>query len=56
MMRKLTFDELVRREQLCDVASSSLKVYAMNRNNLYDKNIQYEAMKELARRTNSGSA
>ena len=33
------------------VASVALKVYATNRDNLYDKDIQCEAMKELTERT-----
>jgi hypothetical protein len=50
-MRKLTFGELVRREQLDTVDSSALKIYAMNESNLYGRDIQYQAMKELAERT-----
>jgi len=51
MMRKFSFDELARRRQLYAVDSSMLRVYAMNKANLYDKHIQCEAMKELAERT-----
>ena len=51
MMRKLSFKELVRREQLVAADSKALKVYAMNGGNLYGKDIQCEAMKELAGRT-----
>jgi hypothetical protein len=51
MMRKFTFNELVRRERLDTVNSKPLKVYAINEDNLYGKNIQCEAMKELTRRT-----
>ena len=51
MMRKLSFNELVRREQLGAADSNSLKVYAINEGCLYDKDIQCEAMKELAERT-----
>ena len=50
-MRKLNFNELVRRAKLDQVSSSVLKVYAINRGNLYDKAIQCEAISELARRT-----
>lgn len=50
-MRKLSFNELVRRDELGRVGSESLKVYAVDRDSLYGKNIQCEAMKELARRT-----
>lgn len=51
MMRKLSFNELVRREQLGAADSNSLKVYAVNEGGLYGKDIQCEAMKELAGRT-----
>ncbi len=50
-MRRLTFDELLRREQLDTVDSNSLKVYAMNEGELYGKVIQCEAMKVLTERT-----
>ncbi len=51
MMRKLTFNELLRREQLGAVDSDALKVYAINGGNLYGKTIQCEAMKKLTERT-----
>ena len=51
MMRKLSFNELVRREQLKAADSNALKVYAINEGNIYGKDIQCEAMKELAGRT-----
>ena len=51
MMRKFSFNELVRREQLKVADSNALKVYALNKKNLYGKDIQCEAMKELAERT-----
>jgi hypothetical protein len=51
MMRKLSFGELVRREELKAADSSALKVYAMNERNLYGKKIQCEAMRELTERT-----
>jgi len=50
-MRKLSFNELVRRNQLSEVASESLKVYAVDGESLYGRAIQCEAMRELARRT-----
>jgi hypothetical protein len=50
-MRKLTFDELLRREQQDTVDSNALKVYAMNEGDLYGKIIQCEAMKVLTDRT-----
>ena len=50
-MRKFNFNELLRREQLNEADSSALKVYARNKGNLYGKDIQCEAMKELTERT-----
>lgn len=50
-MRKLGFNELLRREQLDAIDSKALKVYAVNNGNLYGKNIQCEAMKKLTERT-----
>ena len=50
-MRKLNFNELLRRDQLNEANSSALKVYAINQGNLYGKDIQCEAMKELTERT-----
>ena len=49
-MRELAFGELLRRGQLKSADSNALKVYAINKGNLYDKNIQCEAMKELTAR------
>ena len=51
MMRKLVFNELLRREQLDVADSNALKVYAINEGNLYGKDIQCEAMKKLTERT-----
>jgi hypothetical protein len=51
IMRKLNFNELLRRKKLDQVNSKALKVYAINRGNLYGKDIQCEAMRELAERT-----
>jgi len=50
-MRKLNFNEVLRREKLSRVKSNALTVYATNRGNLYGKDIQCEAMEELAERT-----
>jgi hypothetical protein len=50
-MRRLTFDELLRREKQDTVDSNALKVYAMNEGGLYGKVIQCEAMKVLTERT-----
>ena len=51
MMRKLVFNELLRREQLAAVNSDALNAYTINEGNLYNKEIQCGAMKELAERT-----
>jgi len=50
-MRELNFKELRRREQLAAVDSEALKVYAVNKGNLYSRAIQCEAIKELTIRT-----
>ena len=50
-MRRLTFDELLRREQQDTIDSNALKVYAINESELYGKVIQCEAMKVLTERT-----
>ena len=50
-MRKLNFNELLRREKQNQIDSNSLAVYAVNMGNLYGKDIQCEATKELAKRT-----
>jgi hypothetical protein len=51
MMRKLVFNELVRREQLDLISSKTLNIYTINKSKVYSKNIQCEAMRELAKRT-----
>lgn len=51
MIRKLSFNELVRRGKLGAADSGALKVYVVNERNVYSKDIQCEAMKELAERT-----
>jgi hypothetical protein len=50
-MRKLNFNEVLRREKLGQVNSKVVTVYAINRGNLYGKDIQCKAMGELAERT-----
>ena len=50
-MRKLSFDELVRRDRLHTIDGNALKVYAKNTNNLYGKTIQREAIEQLTERT-----
>lgn len=52
-MRKLVFNELIRREQLDAVDSKTLKVYTVDEDKLYGKDIQCEAMKKLTERTTS---
>lgn len=51
MMRKLGFNELLRRQQQNQIDSNALTVYAVDEGNLYGKDIQCEAMKELTKRT-----
>ena len=50
-MRNLNFNEVLRREKQNQIDSNALVVYAMNSGNLYGKDIQCEATKELAKRT-----
>ncbi len=50
-MRKLVFNELLRREQLDAIDSNALSVYTIDGDKLYGKNIQCEAMKKLTERT-----
>lgn len=54
-MRKLVFDELLRREQVTAVDSKALNIYTMNKSKLYSKEIQCGAMRALAERTKSRS-
>lgn len=51
MMRKMCFNEVIRRNQQNEIDSYALKVYAINDSNLYGKDIQCESMKEMALRT-----
>ena len=50
-MREMVFKELARRERLSALSSKTLNFYTINKGNVYDKNIQCEAMMELAKRT-----
>ncbi len=50
-MRELNFNELLRREQLNEIDGNALKVYAVDEGNLYGKDIQCQAIKELTVRT-----
>jgi len=54
IIRKLNFKELLRRGKLNEADSNALKIYAINKGNLYGKDIQCEAMKNLAERTADG--
>ncbi len=54
-MRRLTFNEVLRRNQQSEIDSSSLAVYSVDEKNLYGKDIQCAAMKELTRRTEQKS-
>jgi hypothetical protein len=55
-MRKLTFNEVLRRNQQSEIDSASLAVYSVDEKALYGKDIQCAAMKELARRTEQKSS
>ena len=54
IIRKLNFKELLRRGKLNEADSNALKIYAINKGNLYGRDIQCEAMKNLAERTANG--
>jgi hypothetical protein len=56
IIRKLNFKELLRRGKLNEADSNALKIYAINKGNLYGKDIQCEAMKNLAERTAKNSS
>jgi hypothetical protein len=50
-MRKFAFQDLMRRNKIHELDSTALKIYALNEGDLYGKDIQFEAFKELAERT-----
>ncbi len=50
-MRKLGFNELIRRKQADTIDSNALKVYAIDKGSLCGKVIQCEAMRVLTDRT-----
>jgi hypothetical protein len=50
-MRKLCFGELVRTGQRGEIDSKALKIYVMDADGLYGKEIQCQAMQELSVRT-----
>jgi hypothetical protein len=50
-MRKLVFNELIRREELDAIDSNALKIYTVDEDRLYGKDIQCQAMKKLTERT-----
>ena len=54
-MRRLSFNEVLRRNQQSEIDSSSLTVYSVDEKSLYGKDIQCAAMKELTRRTEQKS-
>jgi hypothetical protein len=53
-MHELIFKELIRRQKVSEIESKVLKEYALNKGSLYPKDIQCEAIKELALRTEQG--
>ncbi len=55
-MRKLTFNEVLRRNQQNEIDSVSLSAYAVDERGLYGKDIQCAAMNELAHRTEQKSS
>ena len=55
-MRKLTFNEVLRRSLQNEIDSSALSVYAVDEKGHYGKDIQCAALKELARRTEQKSS
>jgi hypothetical protein len=50
-MRKFSFHELARTNRLGEIDSNALRYYCVDEDGLYDKQTQFEAMKELAART-----
>ena len=54
-MRRLSFNEVLRRNQQSEIDSASLTVYSVDEKDLYGKDIQCAAMKELTRRTEQKS-
>lgn len=54
-MRRMSFEELIRRGGLAGLSGEALKVYAVDKGHLYGKVIQCEALGEMARRTRSAA-
>lgn len=50
-MRKLSFEEILRRDRLSRVSSKALKICAKDEQGFYGRKIQCEAMKQLSQRT-----
>ena len=50
-MRKLGLHELMRTSRISEVDSNILRYYCMDEDGVFDRQIQFEAMKELAERT-----
>jgi len=51
LMRKFSFHELARTSRLGEIDSAVLRYYCVDEENLYDKQVQCEAMRELSERT-----
>lgn len=51
VMRRLCFNELVRSDQRHEISSNTLRIYAMDVDVLYGKQVQCQAMLELTERT-----
>ncbi len=54
-MRRLSINEVLRRNQQSEIDSAAMTVYAVDEKDLYGKDIQCAAMKELTRRTEQKS-
>ena len=50
-MRKLSFNEILRRNQQNEIDSAAMTVYAVDEKQFYGKDLQCAAIKELTRRT-----
>lgn len=50
-MRRLCFDEILRRDKLNRVSSKALKIYAKDEQGFYGSQIQCESLKQLSQRT-----
>lgn len=50
-MRKLSFNEILRRNQQNEIDGAAMTVYAVDEKQFYGKDLQCAAIKELTRRT-----